>query len=70
MMMMNQKILMKNERKNGKKERKEKKETWEVSESLRLHDVIEAKETVDGVKCDVTCMHSSLFWCFPDYISN
>ena len=53
-----------------RKKEKEKKETWEVSESLRLCDVIEAKETVDGVKRDVTCMHSSLFWCFPDYISN
>ena len=33
---------------------KEKKEMREVSESLRLHDVIEAKETFDGVKHDVT----------------
>ena len=33
---------------------KEKKEMWEVSENLRLRDVIEAKETFDGVKCDVT----------------
>ena len=33
---------------------KEKKEMWEVSENLRLHDVIEVKETFDGVKCDVT----------------
>ena len=43
---------MKNERQNGKE--KEKKETWEVSESLRLHNVIEAKETLDHVKHDVT----------------